>query len=87
MVTSELAGPVAAVSGAALLGASLFGQKRARWQALIGCALVVLAAWVDADPVMGLGGVAAALAVWPRGRREARRCGPAAATEDGRKLP
>ena len=58
-------------AGLACFGASLFGQKRARWLALGGGVLVALAAWAEADPVLGLGGLSAALAVWSR-----RRSGP-----------
>ena len=60
-------------AGLACFGASLFGQKRARWLALGGGGLVTLAAWAEADPVLGLGGLAAALAVWIGQRAGPRR--------------
>lgn len=62
-------------AGLACFGASLFGQKRARWLALGGGGLVTLAAWVEADPVLGLGGLAAVLAVWFGQRAGSRRGG------------
>ena len=60
-------------AGLACFGASLFGQKRARWLALGGGVLVGLAAWAEADPVLGLGGLSAALAVWLSQRAGPRR--------------
>ncbi len=62
-------------AGLACFGASLFGQKRARWLALGGGVFVTLAAWAEADPVLGLGGLAAALAVWVRLRAGSHRGG------------
>lgn len=62
-------------AGLACFGASLFGQKRARWLALGGGGFVALAAWAEADPVLGLGGLAAALAVWLGRRAGSRRGG------------
>ena len=62
-------------AGLACFGASLFGQKRARWLALGGGVLVTLAAWAEADPVLGLGGLSAALTVWLGQRAGPRRGG------------
>ena len=43
------------------------------WLALGGGGFVTLAAWAEADPVLGLGGLAAALAVWIGQRAGPRR--------------
>ena len=73
MVGDKMETQILIGAGLACFGASLFGQKRARWLALGGGGLVTLAAWAEADPVLGLGGLAAALTVWFGQRAGPRR--------------